>query len=879
MIFRLPLLSALFVVCFMLMAFLPAMAQQPEVESLPKGLTEEEKTRLDEIGLHFTETAPPEGTVRNIAEFERNEGALVRWPLWIPLDLVAAMSEDVTVTTIVNGTAQRNAALNAYQNAGANMDQVDFLVAPTNSVWTRDYGPMYVADENHQVSVVDFIYNRPRPGDDNIPEALASKLDMPYYGMPVVHTGGNYMTDGWQVSASTDLVIGSENNFNEAYVMEQMQAYLDTETYHITDDPQNSAISHIDTWSKFLDVDKILIARVPEGSPNLEQHEAVVEYFENALSGWGTPYQVYRIDTPDLSPNAPWNYQPHPYTNSIILNERVYVPLMGTQYDDDAIAAYEAAMPGYEILGFENPGSTGWNYQDALHCRVKEIPDRGMLYLRHLPVMEAQPMQNNFTLSVEAIPYSGQPLIEESMKLHYRLDDNEWQTVPLIHITDHTWEGVIPMIWNAETVSYYFSAADASGREETWPLIGEAGARTFGVNQDQLLVTYPAGWSLAGFPVQTDATFEELFPNAPGPLPLALNYETGEYESIETFTQGQGFWLYLDEETEIMFADGLVDHLEFELPREAPGTNAYRLITGPAEYIEFFATGIHSIEQRFSYRDMLIWEEDFVPGRAYFAKNFGELLLGDGYTWNPPFVKNESAAVENQSHTLSFESGSGSISLSWNFDIDDWTPPGSYDIVLPPLPPEDVEIFDVRLDTEGSLRSIRQEARVYMRHGKDLQGNPVPVTVTPSNSWNSGGIFEYTFDFYTGEELILTQVVRGGNTITIDPEVDYFEVRQREQPVSIGEDPELPVSLTLDQNYPNPFNPVTNISYTLPEADQVRLDVYNLQGQRVAILVNSTQPAGSHTVSFDASSLSSGMYVYRIRSGSESLNRTMMLVK
>lgn len=90
---------------------------------------------------------------------------------------------------------------------------------------------------------------------------------------------------------------------------------------------------------------------------------------------------------------------------------------------------------------------------------------------------------------------------------------------------------------------------------------------------------------------------------------------------------------------------------------------------------------------------------------------------------------------------------------------------------------------------------------------------------------------------------------------------------------------QLPSSFSLQQNYPNPFNPSTVISYQLPMGSHVSLKVFDMLGREVANLVNGMQAGGSYQINFDASQLSSGMYIYRLEAGSFSETRRMMLIK
>jgi hypothetical protein len=89
----------------------------------------------------------------------------------------------------------------------------------------------------------------------------------------------------------------------------------------------------------------------------------------------------------------------------------------------------------------------------------------------------------------------------------------------------------------------------------------------------------------------------------------------------------------------------------------------------------------------------------------------------------------------------------------------------------------------------------------------------------------------------------------------------------------------IPDRFLLEQNYPNPFNPSTKIRYSIPEYSFVTLRVFNLLGEEIETLVNGEQPAGVYEATFDASRLTSGVYLYTLKTESTSLTKKMILIR
>lgn len=148
--------------------------------------------------------------------------------------------------------------------------------------------------------------------------------------------------------------------------------------------------------------------------------------------------------------------------------------------------------------------------------------------------------------------------------------------------------------------------------------------------------------------------------------------------------------------------------------------------------------------------------------------------------------------------------------------------------------------------TESSYTFIAEEAKGKVKP-KTMYSMLSPVSVVKSKSTNESSRFGITLTPST--------------SVSIDDEID------------------APTEFTLGQNYPNPFNPTTNINYSVGEAGPVNITVYNVMGQKVAELLNTTKNAGSYQITWNATGVASGIYYYRLTAPGQVLTRQMTLIK
>ena len=443
--------------------------------TLPQWMMPEEEYRMQDYRSELVITPPPTAPVRQVAEFERATSVMIVYPLGIPYSFVAQLSEEIMVTTVVENQTIKNEAISSFQSHGVNMDNIRFLIAPTDSYWSRDFGPWFIFDGNDNLCVLDFVYNRPRPLDDQVPVLYATYDTLTTYGMNLKQTGGNYMCDGLGIAASTQIAYTENANYTNAQVDQIMTNYCGIQDYNVIQDPNNTYIDHIDCWGKFLSPDKVLIRSVPTSHAQYDEIEAVATYFSTLMSSYGHPFHVYRVYTPN----------DQPYTNSLILNNRVFVPQVNGSYDDDALATYQTAMPGYQIIGVPQLSTDPWISTDALHCRTHELADRRMLYIYHMPLADNQPANIPLTVNAYIKAHSNQSLYADSLLVFYKTNSNpSYQSVTFTDQGNNNYVANIPGQPEGTIVSYYIHAADMSGRSENHPFIGAPDPHQFTIVAD-----------------------------------------------------------------------------------------------------------------------------------------------------------------------------------------------------------------------------------------------------------------------------------------------------------------------------------------------------------------------------------------------------------
>lgn len=477
--------------------------------------------------------APPAGPVRAMAEWEELEALAISWNASttgrrnILTEIVRAAREECRVIVCCS-TPGVVADVKSYLTTKSVdiSSNVEFLVAPNNSIWIRDYGPNAVyANDVDSLYLIDWIYNRNRPYDDAIPGQIGNYLGVPVYSTTtapydLVNTGGNFMSDGLTTGFSSKLVFrnndqtknGECNNINDVYgttnhneatIDENMRQFMGIERYIKFNELTYDCIHHIDMHIKLLDEETILLGKYPEGIADGPQIEANLAYLlDNHLSAFGAPYKVIRIDMPpDLGgkyPDAGGSYRT--YVNSVFVNKTVLLPVYEEQYDTAALRLWRDALPGYKIVGINSNDII--TLDGAIHCITKEIGVADPLRIVH------QPLRDVFQTPDGPQNYPVHALLQyrdgiDGGRVWYATDTAAaWQYVDMTPFqpndTANIWVGYIPRQNAGSTVYYYIEAKAENGqRTRVRPMPAPKGWWKFRVEGETIATNNPASAQLS----------------------------------------------------------------------------------------------------------------------------------------------------------------------------------------------------------------------------------------------------------------------------------------------------------------------------------------------------------------------------------------------
>lgn len=475
-------------------------AQEP---TLPRGLSEAEQSWLVQGAFGFNPpppfgiTDPPALSVRAMAEWEELQALVVVWRSYkdILAGIINAAKQECKVVVACSNIQTCKTELTSY---GVDWSQnVDFIQASSNSFWVRDYGgqPCYLNDVD-SLAWVDWIYNRPRPLDDVMPELFGQYFNMPVYTTTVapndlVNTGGNFMTDGIGRAFASKLVLDEndstntwgQSNHSEAEVGEIMDAYLGIDPYIKMTILPYDGIHHIDMHMKLLDEVTLLVGEYPSGIADGPQIEANLQYvLSNFTSSYGTPFKVIRVPMPpdknNLYPHQGGNYRT--YANAVFVNKTIIVPTYKEQYDTTGLRIWRESMPGYNIVGVDCDAMIFLG--GAVHCITKEVGVTDPLAISHRRLDDITDV-NPPAYEVKATIRHRSGITSASV--FYKTDPGAtYQELPmaLVSPVENLWTAAIPQQPGGSTVYYYIHATANSGKQIARPMPAPEGYFRFKIN-------------------------------------------------------------------------------------------------------------------------------------------------------------------------------------------------------------------------------------------------------------------------------------------------------------------------------------------------------------------------------------------------------------
>ena len=447
-----------------LFADITAWAVRPDKKTLPIGLTAIEAAMPQNIlenTARFRTNKPPEvAGIHALGEWEEASSVMTLWP---NPSYIKALGENGKVQLLADTESDKSWWQNWLKAQKISDSPFSYIVVPTNSIWIRDYGPWPIIDGNGTFAFIDNVYNRPRPDDDKVPDVLSKVLGIPEYKTGLVHTGGNFYSDGMSNAFSSTLVFTENSGLSKTEVLQRMNDFLGIENYVTSPLSPGITIEHLDTFGKLVAPDTWVFSEFPSSSQHYGSSEKMVALLKTLTSPYGTPYKIYRLKMMPISGNSGSNYRA--YLNSFISNGALFFPTYGDAKDEIAKETYQKALPGYKIVGVDN-GNTEWG--DSIHCRSRNLLNKNTTFLFPHIKSESLKAQKMIPVMVETYAVEGAQI--ERANIVWSVNGVSQPDVAMHSLSLHEYAAVLPGQAEGAHISLYIHTVDSSGNEKSAPI-------------------------------------------------------------------------------------------------------------------------------------------------------------------------------------------------------------------------------------------------------------------------------------------------------------------------------------------------------------------------------------------------------------------------
>lgn len=450
----------------------------------------------------------PEGLVVP-GEFEESQSVILRWPYSsltaartrLYAQLIDAVQQEVPAWIFINNASDSTTVINALNYYGVQLEQYEFMVKSTNSIWARDYGPWgFYYGEDDELAFIDLQYYPSRPLDNQVPAWLADHMGIDVYTTNMYEEGGNLMVDGFgRAFHSTGLFQrnASGNGWSTEFTRETHQQLFNTVTAVEADRLLcDGGTGHIDMYAKLLDEQTLLVTEYPDEvtASDKDRIENNVELFEAQTNEFGGSFAIERLPMPLRNDGSfsttcnQINSDARGFVNGLLVNKTFIVPIYSNEnspqtnidWDEAALEKVRKVMPGYNVVGIDARSLT--IAAGAIHCVTMQIPTDNPLRFRHERIAGSQPALPAYTFDAEITNKSGIAGASVFWKIKGEVSWNELTMAG--SGSEFSAELTNPGFTVSDTVVYYIEAEANNGKVSAKPYVAPDGYYTFYFDED-----------------------------------------------------------------------------------------------------------------------------------------------------------------------------------------------------------------------------------------------------------------------------------------------------------------------------------------------------------------------------------------------------------